>query len=266
MRLEDDLAVGAQQGAGEVEHRALEVGEREALVHREALHLLEHRAVGRVDVVAAIDESRGDQVDRRRLALHRPHLHRGRLAAQQPVRMALDVEVVARGARGVPLRRVEGGEVVPLGLDLGPVRDAVAQGQEDVLHLLADLPDRVERPQRVRVAGQRDVGPVALERGAQLLGLELLAARGQRRLDGVPHRVGGLPHRSPALGRQGSDARQDRGQPAAAPGVGHPRVLQLREARGGPHLGERLGLDLRQIPLAHRDRRVADTSPAPAAR
>src|SRR5680860_157097 len=72
----EGLAVGPQQLAREVQHRALEVREGEALVDREALHLLEHRAVGGVDVVAAVDEAGGDQVDRRRLALHRPHLHR----------------------------------------------------------------------------------------------------------------------------------------------------------------------------------------------
>ena len=251
VRLEDDLAVGAQQLAREVQHRALEVGHRQPLVHREALHLLEHRAVGGVDVVAAVDEARARRGrSAARSLLHRAHLHRRGLAAQQPVRVALQVEVVARRARRVALRRVEGGEVVPLGLDLGAVGDAVAEGEEDVLHLPADLRDRVERPARVGVAGQRDVGRSRSSAAPELLGLELGGAGRERLLDGRRGPRWRRGPTAPALLRR----ERRRCRPARSARRLRRPVCATRAASssdrlaGGPHGGERLRARCRRDP------------------
>ncbi len=58
VRLQQDLAVRSEQLAEEVQHRPLEVGHGKALVDGEALHLVEHGAVGGVHVVAAVTTAR----------------------------------------------------------------------------------------------------------------------------------------------------------------------------------------------------------------
>ncbi len=58
----------AEQRAGQVAQRALEVGEGQAPVDGEALDLVEDRRVRRVLRVAAEDAAGDDHVDRRRLA------------------------------------------------------------------------------------------------------------------------------------------------------------------------------------------------------
>ena len=81
VRAQADLAVVAEDGAGEREQRALEVAERDVLVDREALDLVELRRVRRV-VVAPVGAAGDDDVQRRRLQLHRAHLHRRGVRAQ----------------------------------------------------------------------------------------------------------------------------------------------------------------------------------------
>ena len=82
VRAQPDLALGAEDRARERQQRALEVGERDALVDREPLDLVELRRVRGVGV-AAVDAARDDDVDRRRLLLHRADLHRRGVGAQQ---------------------------------------------------------------------------------------------------------------------------------------------------------------------------------------
>ena len=79
---EQHLALGAEELAREVLQRALQVAEREAAVDGEALDLLEHRRVRRVQRIAAVDAARADHVHGRRLRLHRAHLDRRGLRAQ----------------------------------------------------------------------------------------------------------------------------------------------------------------------------------------
>ena len=52
---------------------------------RQPLDLVEDRAVGGVERVAAIAAARDDDEDRRLLRLHRPHLHRRGVGAQDDV-------------------------------------------------------------------------------------------------------------------------------------------------------------------------------------
>ena len=58
VRAQAHLALVAEDRPGEREQRALEVGERDVLVDREALDLVELRRVRRV-VVAPVDAARG---------------------------------------------------------------------------------------------------------------------------------------------------------------------------------------------------------------
>jgi len=55
----------------------------------------------------------------------------------------VDVERVVLRGRRVPVRGVQRREVVVRVLDFGPVEDLVAEPDEDVLDLAADLRDRV---------------------------------------------------------------------------------------------------------------------------
>jgi hypothetical protein len=73
------LRVGAEHRAGEVLERALQMRHRDALVHHEALDLVEHRRVGRVEFIGAVRATRAHDRDRRLLGQHHPRLHRRRV-------------------------------------------------------------------------------------------------------------------------------------------------------------------------------------------
>ena len=100
------------------------------------------------------------------------------MRAQQRARV--EVEGVARIARGVRLRLVERVEVVPDGLDLTAVVDLVAHAEEDVLDPAAQLRDQVQAARAERLAGQRRVERLP---SSVADGCELGLAAGERRLD-----------------------------------------------------------------------------------
>ena len=129
-RREPDPPLLAEQALGHRLEGSLEVGERDPLVDRERLHLVEHGQVGRVRRLASIDAAGSDDVHRRRLRLHRADLHRRRLGAKQELRMPGDrhVEGILHRPRRVVLGDVERLEVVPVILDLRAFRDADSPG------------------------------------------------------------------------------------------------------------------------------------------
>ena len=87
---------------------------------------------------------------------------------------------------------------------------------------------------RRRGAGQRDVDAVVLEALAQLLQLELRAARADRGVRAGAHFVGELSDRAALLRRQVGDPAQQVRQLGLAAQEAHTRVLELlRRARGG---------------------------------
>src|SRR5262245_31960836 len=136
----------AEEGLRELVDRAGEVGERDAAVDDEALDLVEHREVGGVGRVLPEHPARHDGVDRRRLRRHDPHLHRRGVGAQH--RRAgcaeLDVERVVHVASRVVGWEVEGAEVVPVRLDLGPLGNSEPETDEDVLESFHGLGHKVE--------------------------------------------------------------------------------------------------------------------------
>ena len=132
------------------------------------------------------DPAERHDVDGRLLRLHRPDLRRGRLRAEQ--RLVVEEEGRQGRPRGVPGREVEPVEVVVGRLDLPPVDDAVAEPEEDVLDLAADLRDQVEVPALVPADGQRHVGPFVREAPVELRPLELGLAHADRRLDPLAER------------------------------------------------------------------------------
>ena len=245
-------AVLAEDLAGEVVEGALEVAEGDALVDDEALDLRELRQVVGVGGVGAEDRARADHVDRRLLGLHDVSLDAGGLGAQQDVGLALDVHLLALGGvvhhiegvlgrtAGVVLRGVQRGEVVVGGLDVGAVLDGVAEADEDVLDLLADLGDKVLGAERELTAGQRDVGGVGLHllchEGAAELVLALLDGHVDVGADGV----GELAHGRTLLGRDLAHGVHDGRQAALAAEHAHAQGLESVHGLG---LGQPL-LDL----------------------
>ena len=79
----------------------------------------------------------------------------------------------------MPVRRVQRREVVVRVLDLGPVEDLVAEPDEDVLDLAADLGDQVEVAARDGVTGEGDVDLLLGERAVELAGAKLFARPGR---------------------------------------------------------------------------------------
>ena len=232
VRAQADLAVVAEDRARERQQRALEVGERDVLVDREALDLVELRRVRGV-VVAPVGAAGDDDVERRRLQLHRPHLHRRGVRAQDHVRRPCRRcrTAAAPGACGV----VERVEVVVDGLDLGALGDAEAEAEEDVLDLAPHRGDQVQPPDRDgRRAGQRDVDarrrPAARRARPRSSSAR---ARLDRRLERLARLVGRAADRAALLRRQLRDAAQQVRQLGLAAEVGDPGLLQLGGAGGG---------------------------------
>ena len=104
VRTDADVAIGAEDRAGEGQQGPLQVGEGDPLPHRQSLDLVEHRRVGGVGV-APVGAAGHDDEDRRRGALHPAHLHRRGVGAQEHVagtrrdgqRGAVDAEQVGLG-------------------------------------------------------------------------------------------------------------------------------------------------------------------------
>ncbi len=149
------LALGAEERPEELQHGALEVGQGDAPVDRQALDLEEDRRVGRVGGVAAVAAAGRDHVDRRRPREHRPDLVGRGMGAQHGV--VVDVERLEGRPRGVVERLGERVEVLPHGRHLVAVPDLVAHAEEHVLDLALDLREQVQAPAAHRRAGHRDV-------------------------------------------------------------------------------------------------------------
>ena len=127
-----------------VVERPLEVGEGHALVHEQALHLIEHRQMGGVDRLPAVDLAGHDDPDGRPALLHDPDLHgRGMRPEEQFLAEIERVPVIPGGVMG---REVEGLEIVVLGFDLRPLGHGKPHGPEDALDLLFEDRQGVERP------------------------------------------------------------------------------------------------------------------------
>ena len=105
---------------------------------------MEHRRVGRVELVGAEDPSRAGDVDRRLARQHRARLNGRRVCAQHHRRpLGSDPERVLHRAGRVVRAEVEGVEVEPFGLDLGTLGDLPAHRDEDVGDVLRQRRDGV---------------------------------------------------------------------------------------------------------------------------
>ena len=166
-------------GLGEGLDGAGQVGEGDAPVDDQPLDLVEDRHVGGVGRVAPVDAAGHDDVDGRRLALHHPDLHGRRVGAQHHAAglAVVDEQRVPLLRAGWSGRHVQGGEVVPVALDLGAFGDGEAEADEHVLEALVGLGHEVGVAAR-RPAASSSVRSrrSAAEPGATVVGGELGAA------------------------------------------------------------------------------------------
>ena len=89
----------------------------------------------------------------------------------------------------MPGREVERVEVVARGLDLAAVDDRVAEPEEDVLDLAADLRDEVEPAARDRRPRHRHVDRLLAQAAVELGAPQLLLAAVDRRLEALAEGV-----------------------------------------------------------------------------
>ena len=219
-------------------------------VDDEPLDLVEHRHVGGVGRVPAEHPARGDDVDRRRAGQHRADLHRRRVGAQhgrgRPRRPAWSTNSVSKSLRaGCARAHVEGLEVVPVGLHLGPLGDLEAEADEHVLEPLPGLGDEVG----VGRGGAGRTNSVRSSRSAST------CARRARRRPARSRRASSAPPQRPAIASlsalAGGLALVDGGQRpelGSSAGPAAPRLPSSWRVERGDVVERRGGGDLGRAP------------------
>jgi len=158
-RAQADLRARAEQPAHQIIQRGLQVDDGDAAVDAEAFELVEIRAVGGVDIVAAEDAAGGEDAEGRLFLEERADLH-GRGVRAQQVALGAAAGDIASGdcvgqiksvllvARGVVGRGVEGVEVEPFGFQLGAFGNGEADFAKEGADLAAGVGERVEEAGR----------------------------------------------------------------------------------------------------------------------
>ena len=222
----------AEGRARELEQSALEVGQRDVLIHRETLHLREHRGVRGVGV-APVDDTRHHDVDRRPLRLHRPDLHRRGVRPKQHLVREVEGVVVPTGR--VPGRDVERREVVVVGLDLGTLDHPVAHPDEEVLDLSTGLGQQVQMAGLEWIAGQRDVDALGPEPLLERPAAERVPPLRDLGLQRAAHLVPPLADGRPLLTRQVGQRAQDLRELGLPAQVAHAQILYFVRRAGLEH-------------------------------
>ena len=246
VRAEARDGVGAVHLHGHVVQHALQVGEGDVLVDDQALHLVEHRAVGGVHLVLAVAAAEDGGADGQGARLHDARLHVAGLGAQEGAALLVEIEGVRPLAGGVVLVGVQAVEVIDGLLDLGAVVYLKAHADEDVLELVDDDVHRVLVPALDALAGQGDV---------QRLGLELRFQRGlgegglaalELGLELGAHAVGQLADDGALLCGELAHLFEDGGELALLAEVLHPQRLKRFGVRGAGDGGCGFGPELFQ--------------------
>ena len=222
-------------------------------VDHQPLDLMEHRRVASRRCLA-VHPPRADDADRRLLRQHGADLHRRGVGAQQlaPPRPARRRRCRASSRAGWSFGEVERGEIVVVGLDLGPLGDAEAELGEDLLDLVDHLGDRMDAAEGGRAAGEGDVHrrrpPRRLLLGGEELGVELGEALLDRLLEPVdPLAIGAAVRRLDGL-----DAVEQRADDPLL--AADPLHAQRLPARAVADLGGR-ALELRRVSRQRGDAR-----------
>src|SRR4051812_13119321 len=133
--------IDLEECLAELLQNPLQVTEMRGLVDDQSFDLVEHGSVCLV-AVAAIGPAGNDDADRRLRRQHGPDLHRRGMGAQeQPrtVRLRIEIERVVHFASRMALGKVELGEIVVVGLDVGAFGDRKPHVGEDRGQLIHDL-------------------------------------------------------------------------------------------------------------------------------
>ena len=222
---EPDLGFRPVYLMGEFLENPFQVAQGDALVHDEALHLMEDGGMGGVHLVGPVDPSGTDHPDGGTALFHDPDLGRGGLAAQQQV--LREVEGILHIPGGMVFRKVERLEAVVLRLHLRAVHHVEAHGLEDPHQLFEDQVEGMEAAGGHLFARQGDVDGFVLQafflQGGADSGGPLL----HRRLQSGAQLVDQLAHGGPFLRRQGAHAPQQAGELAFFAHIAHAEVLQL---------------------------------------
>jgi len=128
------------------------MGEGDPPVYDQALDLEEHRRVGRIGRLPAVDFPRDDDSDRRLALLHDPDLNGRGVGPQQQV--AAEIKCVPVVPGGMVRGEIEGFEIIIIGLDLRPVLDSEAHLFKDRLDLPLENPERMGRPPSQPLPGE----------------------------------------------------------------------------------------------------------------
>ena len=131
MRTEADNGILAVQPLGEDLQRALEIRHGHALINDHSFDLMEHRGVGGIYRIRAVDTAGCNDTDRRLAGLHRADLHRRGLGAQQHI--VADVESILGIPGGVALRDIQRFKVVVIQLDFRAGDHIKAHSKEDLV-------------------------------------------------------------------------------------------------------------------------------------
>ena len=189
--------IGTEQLLHEGVQRTLQVAQRDALIHDQTFHLVEHVAVGSVGVRAE-DAARDEHLDGRLLAVHGADLAAGSLGAEQE--LIGQVEGVLHIAGGMVLRDVQAGEVVVVVLDLGGICHSKAHAREDVDDLVGDEGQGVQTAHGAGLGGQGDVHRLGGVAGSKLSLLHLVGSGVILGLHPGLQFVDDLAHGRPLLG------------------------------------------------------------------
>ena len=188
--------------------------------------------VGRVGGLAPVHPADRDHVDGRLSLLHDVDLGRRGLGSQDDV--LVQEERLQLRARRMRRRQVERVEVVVRRLDLAAVDDAVAESEEDVLDLPADLCDEMELPARRCPAGKRDVDLLLRQPALQILAGERRLTLGDLLLELLAQGVEHTARLRVAYLAEGLL------QLALPTEVAHPRIVELGEGRSARNRALRL--------------------------
>src|SRR5918996_3743909 len=176
-----------------------------------------------VGSIAAEAAARDHDVDRWRLPFHRADLHGGGLGSKEQVGTAGDVGV--HGGLQRPRRMVGGHvqrlEVVPVGLEFGPLANSIPERGENVDDLSLRLRQWMERTGIWSPAGQRHVDALRLGDRPVSLGAESRISPGEGSAEGFEYLIDGLAD-----------------EPTVLLGQGAQRLLDPRDRRLPPKKGD----------------------------
>jgi hypothetical protein len=220
-------------------------------VDYQALDLVEHRRM-RLVAIAAIGAPGNDDADRRLLRQHGAHLHRRSMRAQQKpaaIRLRIEEKRVVHRPRRMLFRKVELGEIVIVGLDVGTFGDRKPHIGEDRGEFVDDLGDRMNASDLRRRFAYRQgyVDALGIEPRLERRRLESLAPLGERGVHPILHTVDERTLAFALLRRQSAERFQERGDRAVFAQRRNADHFERGIVSRAGNVGENFVFELRQI-------------------